>query len=339
MQLQENILLEPLNTFHIAAKAHYYSLIKEKHILQQLLEDSSLKNLPKLILGGGSNVLFVRDFEGLVIQIGLEGIQKLEEDNNHILLRVGAGMLWHQLVLYCIEKEYAGIENLSLIPGTVGAAPIQNIGAYGVELSEVFESLEALEISTGVIKEFKKEDCAFGYRDSVFKNKLQGQYIILYVTLRLYKQPIFHTSYGTIQATLTARGIKQLSIKAISDAIIQIRQQKLPDPALIGNAGSFFKNPIVNQNMATKIKNEYPNLPIYPQPDGQVKLSAAWLIEQCGWKGYRRGAVGIYPNQALILVNYGGATGQEIYQLAQEIQQSVFKKFDITLVPEVNILN
>ncbi|OJW69986.1 MAG: UDP-N-acetylenolpyruvoylglucosamine reductase [Candidatus Amoebophilus sp. 36-38] len=339
MNLQENISLELLNTFHIAAKARYYSLIKDAHMLQLLLKHPFIQNLPKLILGGGSNILFVKDFEGWVIQMALEGIQQVEEDSNHILLRVGAGVSWHQLVVYCVNKEYAGIENLSLIPGTVGAAPIQNIGAYGVEFSEVFESLEALEISTGIIKKFKKDDCAFGYRDSIFKSSLQGQYIILYVTLRLSRQLTFHTSYGVIQEVLAAMQVKELSIQAISDAVIHIRQQKLPDPTLIGNAGSFFKNPVIEQHLANRLKNEYPNLPSYPQADGQIKLPAAWLIEQCGWKGYRHGAVGVHPHQALILVNYGGASGQAIYQLAQEIQQSVAKKFGINLVPEVNIIN
>ena len=339
MNLQENISLTLLNTFHIAAKARYYSLIKDEHTLQQLLKNPFLQNLPKLVLGGGSNILFVKDFEGWVIQMALEGIQQVAADSNHVLLRVGAGVPWHNLVLYCVEKGYAGIENLSLIPGTVGAAPIQNIGAYGVELRDVFESLEAIEISTGTIKKFTKEDCAFGYRDSIFKNSLQGQYIIMYVTLRLSKQPTFHTSYGALQEVLAAKGVKQVSIQAISEAVIHIRQQKLPDPRLIGNAGSFFKNPVVDQQVANRIKNEYPSLPIYPQADDQVKLSAAWLIEQCGWKGYRRGAVGVYPHQALILVNYGGALGQEIYELAQDIQQSIAQKFGIQLVPEVNVIN
>ena len=338
MNLQENISLEPLNTFHVAAKARYYSLIKDAHMLQLLLHHPFIQNLPKLVLGGGSNILFVKDFDGWVIQMALEGIKQVSADSTHVLLRVGAGVSWHSLVVYCVEKGYAGIENLSLIPGTVGAAPIQNIGAYGVELSDVFESLEAIEIRTGALKKFTKEDCAFGYRESIFKNSLQGQYIILYVTLRLAKQPIFHTSYGDLQEVLAAKGVKQLSIQAISDAVVHIRQQKLPDPTLIGNAGSFFKNPIVDQQVANRLKNEYPSLPIYPQTNDQVKLPAAWLIEQCGWKGYRRGAVGVYSHQALILVNYGGASGQEIYQLAQDIQQSVAQKFGIQLVPEVNVI-
>jgi UDP-N-acetylmuramate dehydrogenase len=338
MEIQENISLESLNTFHIAAKARYYSLIKDQHILQQLLANQFLKNTPTLILGGGSNVLFMKDFEGWVIQMAVEGIQKLHEDNHHILLRVGAGVAWHQLVLYCVENEYAGIENLSLIPGTVGAAPIQNIGAYGVELSEVFEYLEALEVTTGKIKKFEKEACKFGYRNSIFKNNLQGQYIILYVTLRLSKQPKFRITYGAIQEVLTAMNVTQLSIKAISDAVIHIRQHKLPDPNLIGNAGSFFKNPVVDRHTADILKKEYATLPTHTQPDGQIKLPAAWLIEQCGWKGYKHGAVGVHPHQALILVNYGGATGQEMYALAQQIQENVNKKFGIHLIPEVNII-
>lgn len=339
MDLQENISLESLNTFHIAAKAHYYSRIKDLSTLQDLLANKSLHNLPKLILGGGSNLLFVKDFEGWVIQMALQGIEKVEEDNHHILLRVGGGVDWHQLVLYCLEREYAGLENLSLIPGTVGAAPIQNIGAYGVELSEVFEDLEALEISTGKIKKFSKEDCQFGYRDSVFKNRLQGKYIILYVTFRLSKEPNFRVNYGALQEVLTARKVEKLSIRIISEAVIYIRKNKLPDPNVIGNAGSFFKNPIINKDLADKISKEHSSLTTHIQPDGQVKIPAGWLIEQCGWKGYRRGAVGVHPRQALVLVNYGGATGQEVYQLAQEIQETVFKTFGIQLTPEVNIIN
>ena len=338
MSLQEHVSLRSLNTFGVEAQARYYSCIQDIPTLQELLSQDQLRALPKLVLGGGSNLLLVKDFDGWVIHMAIGGIEKLKEDQASVWLKVGAGVAWHELVLYCIAQGYAGIENLSLIPGTVGAAPIQNIGAYGVELSEVFESLEAMEIATGMVRTFTKEACAFGYRDSVFKNKLKGQYIILHVTLRLQKQPTFCTTYGALQATLVTMGVQTLSIKAISDAVIHIRQSKLPDPAKLSNAGSFFKNPTMDQACFEQLKRNYPTLPAYPLVQNQVKIPAAWLIEQCGWKGYRRGPVGVHQHHALILVNHGGATGQAIHQLAQDIQQSVKEQFDVELIPEVNLV-
>jgi UDP-N-acetylmuramate dehydrogenase len=338
MSLQEHLSLKPLNTFGIEAKARYYSLIEDIPTLQQLLLCPDLQVLPKLILGGGSNVLLTQDFPGWVIQIALQGIEKIAQDSSSIYLKVGAGLGWHTLVTYCIQQGYGGIENLSLIPGKVGSAPIQNIGAYGVEFSEVFESLEAIEISTGTIKSFYKHDCAFGYRESVFKNALQGQYIVTYVTLRLQKEPIFKTEYGIIKETLATMNVEELSLQAISDAIIRIRQSKLPNPSKAGNAGSFFKNPIVSKSTFEKLQIQYPNIPYFDLPGDEGKIPAAWLIEQSGWKGYREGLVGVHPHHALVLVNYGEATGQAIYQLAQKIQQSVEAQFGITLVPEVNII-
>lgn len=336
--LQENISLAPFHTFHIQANARYYSLIQDAKVLPDLLNSPALKSLPQAVIGNGSNILFVQDFEGWVIQMGIGGIEKIEEDHQYVRIRVGAGVQWHQLVVYCVERNYAGIENLSLIPGTVGAAPVQNIGAYGVELSEVFEELEALEIHTGIIRKFTRKDCQFGYRESVFKQELQGQYIILHVTLRLHLKPTFCTSYGAIEETLAGMQVKQLSIKAISDAIIHIRQKKLPDPAILGNAGSFFKNPVIDLTTATKLQQNYPTLPTHALTEHTIKIPAAWLIEQCGWKGYKRGEVGVHPQHALVLVNYGGATGQEVLQLAQDIQQSVFLKFGIQLAPEVEMV-
>jgi UDP-N-acetylmuramate dehydrogenase len=338
MHLQENISLQSLNTFGIAANARYYSLINSQATLKKLLNNNSLKSLPKLIVGGASNILFVKDFDGWIIHMNIQGVQKTAENNNHIWLQIGAGVRWHQLVLYCIERGYAGIENLSLIPGTVGAAPIQNIGAYGVEFSEVFESLEALEINTGIIKNFNKINCSFGYRDSIFKKSLQGEYIILRVTIRLNKQPTLRTTYGAIQDVLAAMNLKTVSIKSVSDAIIHLRQQKLPNPAYIGNAGSFFKNPIISPPSITIIQGKHPNIPMHILADGYAKIPAAWLIEQCGWKGYRQGAAGVHAHQPLVIVNYGGATGEEIYQLALNIQTSVKDKFGILLEPEVNIV-
>lgn len=339
MSLQEYVSLKPFNTFGIAAQARYYSYIQDITTLQQLLLQEELNALPKLVLGGGSNLLFIEDFRGWVIHMAISGLQKIQEDQDTVWLQVGAGINWHALVLYCVEQGYGGVENLSLIPGTVGAAPIQNIGAYGVELSEVFTSLEAMEITTRTVKTFSQAACAFGYRDSIFKNELKEQYIILRVTLRLQKQPTFRTTYGAIQETLSAMGVEKLSIKAISDAVIHIRQSKLPDPTQLGNAGSFFKNPVIGRPYFEQLKSTYPTLPGYTLAHDQVKIPAAWLIAQCGWKGHRRGPVGVHSHQALVLINYGGASGQAIYQLAQDIQQSVQEQFGIDLQPEVHIVS
>jgi len=338
MQIQEHIQLQPFNSFGVKATARYYSLIQDVATLQQIIHEAPVQSLPKLVLGGGSNILFTQDFDGWIIQMAIAGIDKLSDDATSVLLQVGAGCGWHKLVSYCIQQGYAGIENLSLIPGTVGAAPIQNIGAYGVEFSEVMEWLIAMEINTSLLRTFSKEDCAFGYRDSIFKNELQGQYIILSVVLRLQKQPTFRIDYGQIKETLAAMQVKELSIQVISQAVIHIRQSKLPDPAKLGNAGSFFKNPVIDTRYFEQLQAQYPILPYYSLEAGQAKLSAAWLIEQAGWKGYKQGQVGIHPAQALVIVNYGGATGKAIYQLAQRIQQSVQEKFGVSLAPEVHIL-
>lgn len=336
--IQENIPLAPLHTFHIQATARYYSKIFSQNVLLDLLNNEKLQSLPQVVIGSGSNLLFVEDFPGWVIHIAIGEIEKIEENAQYIRLRVGAGVKWHDLVMWCVEKNYGGIENLSLIPGTVGAASVQNIGAYGVEFSEVFEALEAVEMRTGKTRKFNKEDCHFGYRDSIFKNSLLGQYIITCVTIRLNKQPRLNITYGAIQETLEKMQVKKLSIQAINDAIIHIRQQKIPDTDCLGNAGSFFKNPIIALQAATQIQQNYPTLPtnvLTSRIDNTIKISAAWLIENCGWKGYRRGAVGVHAHHALILVNYGQATGQEIRLLSNEIQASVWNKFQIELVPEV----
>ncbi|MEM9417071.1 MAG: UDP-N-acetylmuramate dehydrogenase [Bacteroidota bacterium] len=336
--LQENVSLKPFNTFGIDAQARYYLQVDALQTLRDFLAQPSLRALPQLVLGGGSNVLLLNDFKGVVLHIAIDRIATVKEDQNYVWLQAGAGVNWHQLVLHCIANNYAGIENLSLIPGTVGAAPIQNIGAYGVELCDVFESLQALEIRSGEVHTFDQAACTFGYRNSIFKNERKGQYIILNVTLRLQKNPTFKTEYGAIRPTLEAMGIQELSIKAISDAIIHIRQNKLPDPARLGNAGSFFKNPMIEQAHFKQLRAQYPTIPGYPQPEGQVKVPAAWLIEQCGWKGKKSGAVGVHNQQPLVLVNYGGGTGHSIYQLAQNIQQSVQAQFDIKIEPEVNLI-
>ena len=338
MLLQEHVSLKPFNTFGIDAEARYYLQVASLQTLRDFSAQPSLRTLPQLVLGGGSNVLLLNDFEGVVLHMAISGIDKVKEDPGYVWVQAGAGVNWHQLVLYCIAHNYAGIENLSLIPGTVGAAPIQNIGAYGVELQDVFESLEALEISSGKVHTFDRATCTFGYRNSIFKREQKGRYIILNVTLRLQKKPTFKTEYGAIQQTLEAMGIQELSIKAISDAVIQIRQSKLPDPAQLGNAGSFFKNPVITEAQFKQLRTQYPQMSGYPQPEGQVKVPAAWLIEQCGWKGKTSGTVGVHKQQPLVLVNYGGGTGQAIYQLAKNIQQSVQTQFDIKIEPEVNLV-
>ncbi len=336
MWLQEQVSLKNLNTLGIHARARYYVRIDTAQDLVDWLAHPSFRILPRLILGGGSNVLFLKDFEGIVVHLAIGSIAAIREDRERVWVQAGAGVGWHQLVQHCVDKGYAGIENLSLIPGTVGAAPIQNIGAYGVELGDVLESLTALEIGSGKVRTFDREACELGYRDSIFKNELRGQYIILSVTLRLRKKPIFQITYGAIQSALEAMNIRELSIKAISDAVIHIRQNTLPDPAHLGNAGSFFKNPVILQSRFEQLQKRYPHIPGYAQPRNYVKVPAAWLIEQCGWKGTRRGQVGVHKQQALVLVNYGGGTGKDIHQLAEDIQQSIKKRFRIELSPEVD---
>lgn len=332
--MKENISLKELHTFGLTVNAAQYTLVETEQQIQELLP------LPAahLILGGGSNMLFTKDFEGLVVHNKIRGIELVEENDETVLIRVGGGEVWHLLVVWCIEQGYAGLENLSLIPGSVGAAPIQNIGAYGVELKDVFERLEAINLSTGKIETLHFQDCAFGYRDSIFKRKAKGRYFITRVFLRLSKQAKFNISYGAIQQVLETSQTP-LSIRSISNAVIQIRTQKLPDPKEIGNSGSFFKNPIVANADIEALKKEYPSMPVYPIDDNHSKLAAGWLIDQLGWKGYRKGDAGVHEQQALVLVNYDNAKGSEIWELAQEIQLSVREKFGVLLEPEVNILS
>ncbi|MEI9911421.1 MAG: UDP-N-acetylmuramate dehydrogenase [Bacteroidota bacterium] len=268
----------------------------------------------------------------------MKGIEKISEDENSVYIKVGAGENWHQFVLYCIENNYAGIENLSLIPGCVGATPMQNIGAYGVEIKEVFHELTAFHLEEKSNYTFRLKDCQFGYRDSVFKHKYKNQFVIINVTYRLNKQPVFHTSYGAIEQELERMGIKELSIRAISNAVINIRSSKLPDPKEVGNAGSFFKNPSVEKDKYEQLKSEFPAIAGYENADGTLKLAAGWLIEQCGWKGYRQGDAGVHPKQALVLVNYNNASGYEVYELSERILQTVNEKFGVLLEREVNII-
>ena len=336
MMIEENISLKPYNSFAIDHSARFFARFKSVEELQESL--AAKGKTDKLVLGGGSNLLFLKDYDGLVLKNEIKGIEKLNEDNEYVYVQAGAGENWHQFVSYCIVNNWAGVENLSLIPGCVGASPMQNIGAYGVELSEIFYELRAFHLQEKVNYSFTLKDCAFGYRDSVFKNKYRDQFAITHVTLRLSKIPKFNTSYGAIQAELEKMGIKELSIAAISQAVINIRTSKLPDPAVIGNAGSFFKNPSVPLTAFETLKTEYPGIIGYPNEDASIKLAAGWLIEQCGWKGFRRGDAGCHEKQALVLVNYGNASGKEIFDLSEEIFQSVKKKFNVTLEREVNVI-
>ncbi|HWB62160.1 MAG TPA: UDP-N-acetylmuramate dehydrogenase [Chitinophagales bacterium] len=344
MQVEKNKSLKPYNTFGIEATAKLYIEIHSNDDFSEILGDAKLKGEEKLILGGGSNILFTQNFNGLVIRNCLPGIWVVSETATEVIVKAAAGVVWHQLVLWCIERNYAGIENLSLIPGCVGAAPMQNIGAYGVELKDVFHQLEALDIHTGEMQKFNLNDCKFGYRESVFKSKYKNQFLISAVSLKLTKIDAphvlyrFKTDYGDIKATLADMQAFDLSIKAVSDAVIKIRSTKLPDPRVLGNAGSFFKNPVIDNTHFEELKNKYPLMPNYPQPDGSIKVPAGWLIEQCGWKGKIVGHTGSHKTQALVLVNYGGATGHEVWQLALDIQQSVKQKFGIDINPEVNVV-
>ncbi len=341
MQIDENFSLKAFNSFGVDASARYFGRFADTDQLEDLLSivhRSPLKNQGLLVLGGGSNMLLTKDVDGWVVKNEVKGIEELHEDNEAVYVKAGAGENWHQFVLYCLSKGWAGLENLSLIPGNVGAAPMQNIGAYGVELRDVFWDLEAYHLQDQSIHTFTLDDCAFGYRDSVFKNKYKGQFVIMSVTFRLHKKPVFHTSYGAIRQELDRMGIQELSIKAISQAVINIRQSKLPDPAKIGNAGSFFKNPVVTAEYFEKLKSEYPDIIGYSLPGQQVKLAAGWMIEKCGWKGYRKGDAGCHEKQALVLVNHGKASGAEILALSEEIIESVKFRFGVTLDREVNII-
>lgn len=335
-KFSDNVSLKPFNTFGIEAKASKFQTFGTVEELQHLLK--LVGNQPLLILGGGSNLLLTQDFQGYVLKNELKGISVVKEAEDSIFTEVQAGENWHQFVLHCIEKNWAGVENLSLIPGTVGAAPMQNIGAYGIEIKEVFDSLKAVEIASGVLHTFSKEDCQFGYRESIFKKSLKGKYVITSVTFKLSKKLEFNVTYGAIKDTLKEMGVTELSIKAISDAVISIRQSKLPDPAKIGNAGSFFKNPEVEKIDFEGLKAEFPGIPGFQLPSNKIKIPAAWLIEQAGWKGRTFGEIGVHKNQPLVLVNYGNGKGNDLKDLAYKIRASVKDKFGIELTPEVNII-
>jgi UDP-N-acetylmuramate dehydrogenase len=331
----EHFSLKEYNTFRIEARARYFARFASTDDLAGLLVTTPAS---PLVLGGGSNILLTGDIDGWVLLNEIRGIDLVDEDDRYFYVKVGAGENWHGFVEYCLGRDWAGVENLSLIPGSAGAAPMQNIGAYGVELKEVFHELEAWDLHDGAVRMFTLNDCRFGYRDSIFKREYKDRFIILSVTLRLNREPVFHPEYGAIREELEKMKVRELSIRAISEAVIRIRTARLPDPAVIGNAGSFFKNPTIPNAQFATLKTNFPDIVGYPDPAGGVtKVAAGWLIEQCGWKGYRRGDAGVHDRQALVLVNYGGATGREIYDLSEDILNSVSKKFGITLEREVNI--
>jgi len=337
LQIQENVSLKHFNTFGIDANARYFTEISHEDELIELFADPQWLAVDRLVLGGGSNMLLVNDFNGLVIRLNIRGIVH-RISHNDVFVEAGAGEVWNDLVNFCVDRNYAGMENLSLIPGSVGASPIQNIGAYGVELKDIFESCRAFEITTGTFKTFTKADCHFGYRESVFKTDLAGQYIIVLVKFRLSLIPRFNLKYGAIEQELVKRGITTPTTETVSEVVASIRVSKLPDPSTIGNAGSFFKNPIISAEEFTALQQKFPDVVNYPTPDGQVKLAAGWLIEQCGWKGKTVGNTGTWKNQALVLVNHGGATGQEVYTLSSQIIDSVYTKFGVMLQREINVI-
>ncbi len=338
MRIQQQFNLQPYNTFGIAATANNFVTVATEAELITLTENEIWKQ-EKIILGGGSNILFTKNIDGLVIKNEINYIETISENIDTVTLKVGSGVNWHQFVIYCINNNYAGIENLSLIPGTVGAAPMQNIGAYGVEVKNVIDAVFFYNIASNEMQSLKKEDCKFGYRDSIFKNELKAKIFITAVSFTLQKQATFNTSYGAIATELQKMGITTLTLKAVSDAVIAIRKSKLPDPQIIGNAGSFFKNPTIPIQQFETLQKEFTQIVGYKNENNTaVKVAAGWLIEQCGLKGVQVGNTGCHKMQALVLVNYGNATGQEIVDYSQTVINSVATKFGITLEREVNII-
>lgn len=337
MIIQEQVSLLPFNTFGLDVKAKYFIEIKTEAELIELCKGDFLQDKQHLVLGSGSNILFTKDYDGVIIKNEITGLV-FKKSGKLIRVVVGAGINWHELVVKTLEKGANGLENLSLIPGKVGAAPIQNIGAYGIELKEVFEQLKAVEINTGKLKIFTKSQCIFNYRSSVFKNELKGKYVITEVTLNLHNTNKVNIGYGAITSTLSEKNITDPTSQEVSNAVIAIRKSKLPDPEKIGNAGSFFKNPVIPKMDYKELQLKYNGMPAFPQTNNKVKVPAAWLIEHAGWKGKTLNNVGVSPKQALVLVNYGGGTGKEIKDLSKNVQESVFKKFKIKLEVEVNIL-
>ncbi len=337
MDIQENINLQPHNTLAVPARARYYAQISDESQLPALLQFARDRRLPLLVLGGGSNVVLDGDFPGLVLHMRLTGKTLVREDREHYWLQVAAGENWHELVRYCLAHEYWGLENLSLIPGSVGAAPIQNIGAYGVELKDVFAQLEAMDVNTGEVHVFDKDGCEFGYRDSLFKRAGKDRYLILSVTLKLSRRPHLKVTYPALKEAVRHIPVGQLTPLAVSEAVCAVRRSKLPDPAITPNVGSFFKNPLVGLEQFLELQVHHPGLISYPVDARHVKLAAGWLIERAGWKGVSRGAVAVHAQQALVLTNAGKASGAEVLALAEEIRHSVAAEYGVDLEPEPRV--
>jgi UDP-N-acetylmuramate dehydrogenase len=338
LRIEENISLKNLNTFGIEANCNYYTEIYSINDFLELLKTEIYRNNEHLIIGGGSNILLTQNFKGLVIRICLKGKEIIQEDENFVTVKIAAGENWHEFVIWCIDNGFAGLENLSLIPGCVGASPMQNIGAYGVEIKERFKELEAFDLKTGERKMFSNEECKFGYRESIFKNEAKGKYLITSVFFTLNKNPELNISYGAIASELHAAGVLKPDIRAVSDAVVRIRKSKLPNPAETGNAGSFFKNPEVSASKHDELKKTYPELVSYALPNSNYKLAAGWLIEQCGLKGYEHKGAAVHDKQALVLVNKKNASGNSVYELSTYVLEQVNIKFGVQLEREVNIV-
>jgi UDP-N-acetylmuramate dehydrogenase len=332
--LRQNVALDTFNTLRLPARAAWFAAVDNVDGLRAVLDDPRIQGLPRLVIGGGSNLVLAGNFPGLVLHVAFHGRTRVQEDAEAFYIRAGGGENWHDFVRWTVEMGWPGLENLSLIPGTVGAAPVQNIGAYGLEMAEYFYSLRAYDLDTGKTVGFDKRDCAFGYRDSFFKQAGKGRYLIAAVTFRLPKKWKPVTGYADVSRELEARGIAAPTPLQLSDAVIAVRRRKLPDPAEIGNAGSFFKNPVVSAEEHARLAAAHPGLPSYPQADGRVKLAAGWLIEQAGWKGRRLGPVGCYEKQALVLVNHGGATGADVLATSTAVRSDVRARFGVDLEPE-----
>ena len=335
MIIEDQVDLTPFNTFGLSAIAERLVRIRTQEDLLAYFQDFKT---PSLVLGGGSNLLLTKDISGDVLRLEIPGIDIIDDSEDSVLLEVGAGVVWHEFVLHCIAQGWGGVENLSLIPGSVGAAPMQNMGVYGVDLSSVFDSLTAYLIADEVFEDFNNEACRFGYRESIFKKELRDKAVISSVRFRLQKHPTLNTSYGAIEAQLDSMGFADLSIKAISDAVIAIRRSKLPDPEEIGNSGSFFKNPVIDQLEFERLQREFPGIVGYPAGSRLVKVAAGWLIEKAGYKGKSFGNYGVHANQALVLVNHGGAKGSDVFNLSEEIIHTIDELFEIRLEREVNVI-
>lgn len=336
MQWQEQVSLKPYNTFGIDVKARYFSQAHDDQEVRQALAQAQQGGVPVLVIGGGSNLLLTRDIDALVLHMASRGRRVLSDDGERIVVEAEAGEPWHPFVQWTLAQGYCGLENLSLIPGTVGAAPMQNVGAYGVEIKDVFVGLTALDRETGELRDFGLAECAFGYRDSLFKRN-PGHWLILRVRFALSRTLRAHLDYGPVRQRLAEQGVTEPTAQAISEAICSIRREKLPDPAELGNAGSFFKNPVVSAEQVERIRAQYPGVVAYPQADGQVKLAAGWLIEQAGWKGHREGDAGVHRLQSLVLVNYGQASGAQMHALARRIQADILERFGVELEMEPNL--